>query len=133
MTATVNYSGELRTSCVHLSSGNTIITDAPIDNHGKGEAFSPTDMAATSLAACMLTVMGIKAAQMPIDIDGTRAEVTKIMVVEPRRIGEIIVKVFMPANNFSDKDKAIMEHTAHTCPVFYSLHPDLKKTIAFIW
>ena len=133
MTATVNYSGELRTSCVHLSSGNTIITDAPIDNHGKGEAFSPTDMAATSLAACMLTVMGIKAAQMPIDIDGTRAEVTKIMVVEPRRIGEIIVTVFMPANNFSDKDKAIMEHTAHTCPVFYSLHPDLRKTIEFIW
>lgn len=133
MTSTVKYSGELRTLCVHLSSENTIITDAPTDNHGKGETFSPTDLTATSLAACMLTVMGIKATQMSIDINGTYAEVTKIMAAEPRRIGEIIVKVVMPLNVYSDKEKAIVENTARTCPVFYSLHPDLKKTIEFVW
>jgi uncharacterized OsmC-like protein len=133
MTSTVNYQGELRTVCVHLSSGNNIITDAPVDNHGKGEAFSPTDLVATALASCMLTVMGIKANQMQLDIDDTRAEVIKIMAVEPRRIGEIIVDIFMPLKNYSDKDKSIMEHTARTCPVFFSLHEDMQKTIHFHW
>jgi uncharacterized OsmC-like protein len=133
MTATIKYTGELRTVCVHHSSGNSIITDAPVDNHGKGEAFSPTDLVATALASCMLTVMGIKANQMPLDIEGARAEVTKIMASEPRRIGEIVVDIYMPAKNYSDKEKAIMEQTARTCPVYYSLHENLQKTISFHW
>lgn len=133
MTSTVVYSGELRTNCVHLQSGNEIITDAPEDNHGKGEAFSPTDLVATALASCMLTVMGIKANSMPLNIDGAKAEVTKIMHAEPRRIGEIIITIYMPERSYTDKEKIIMEHTAKTCPVLYSLHPDLIKTIQFVW
>ena len=133
MTSTVLYSGELRTNCVHLQSGNEIITDAPIDNHGKGEAFSPTDLVATALASCMLTVMGIKANSMPLNIDGAKAEVTKIMQAEPRRIAEIIITIHMPERSYTDKEKIIMEHTAKTCPVLYSLHPDLIKTIQFVW
>lgn len=133
MTSTVVYSGELRTNCIHLQSGNEIITDAPIDNHGKGEAFSPTDLVATALASCMLTVMGIKANSMPLNIDGAKAEVTKIMQAEPRRIAEIIITIHMPERSYTDKEKIIMEHTAKTCPVLNSLHPDLIKTIQFVW
>ncbi len=133
MTSTVVYSGELRTNCVHLQSGNEIITDAPKDNHGKGEAFSPTDLVATALASCMLTVMGIKANSMPLNIDGAKAEITKIMQAEPRRIAEIIITIHMPERSYTDKEKIIMEHTAKTCPVLYSLHPDLIKTIQFVW
>jgi len=133
MTAEVNYMSDLRTTCLHIASGNQIITDAPTDNHGKGEAFSPTDLVATSLAACMLTVMGIKAQQAEIDIDGTKAKVTKIMNSEPRRIGEIQVHLFFPKNGYTDKEKSILEHTAMTCPVFHSLHPDMIKTIKFEW
>lgn len=133
MTSTVVYSGELRTNCIHLQSGNEIITDAPKDNHGKGEAFSPTDLVATALASCMLTVMGIKANSMPLNIDGAKAEITKIMQAEPRRIAEIIITIHMPERSYTDKEKIIMEHTAKTCPVLYSLHPDLIKTIQFVW
>ena len=133
MTSKVTYNGELRTSCIHLASNNAIITDAPIDNHGKGEAFSPTDLVATALASCMLTVMGIKANQMELDISGAKADVTKIMASEPRRIAEIIVNIRMPQKTFSEKDKAILEHTAKTCPVFFSLHTDLKKSVIFVW
>ncbi len=133
MTSQATYKGELRTSCVHLASKNSIITDAPVDNHGRGEAFSPTDLVATAFASCMLTVMGIKANQMELDIADTKTDVTKIMASEPRRIAEIVVTIYMPKKNYSEKDKAIMEHTANTCPVFYSLHPDLKKTVCFVW
>jgi len=133
-TSTVKYTGELRTESVHLGSNNTLITDAPVDNHGKGEAFSPTDLMATSLANCMLTVMGIKAQAGGLTpIDGTIAEVTKVMYQEPRRIGEIHVKLTFPKNNFSEKEKVIYEHTAHACPVAKSLHPDLKQVITFNW
>jgi putative redox protein len=133
MTSKVIYNGELRTTAVHLASNNSIITDAPTDNHGKGEAFSPTDLVATAFASCMLTVMGIKANQMNLDIADTRAEVTKIMASEPRRISEIAVTVYMPKKQYSDKEKTIMEHTAETCPVFFSLHTDLKKSVIFVW
>jgi uncharacterized OsmC-like protein len=133
MTSKVIYDGELRTTAVHLTSNNSIITDAPTDNHGKGEAFSPTDLVATAFASCMLTVMGIKANQMNLDIADTRAEVTKTMTSEPRRISEIAVTVYMPKKQYSDKDKTIMEHTANTCPVFFSLHADLKKSVIFVW
>lgn len=133
-TSFVKYLGSLRTTAQHLASKQEIITDAPIDNHGKGEAFSPTDLMATSLANCMLTVMGIKAQGegMP-SIDGTTAEVTKIMYAEPRRVGEIHIKLTFPKNNYTDKDKKIYEHTAHTCPVAKSLHPDLKQVLEFVW
>ncbi len=133
MTSKVVYEGTLRTVCTHVASGSTIITDAPTDNHGRGEAFSPTDTVATALASCMLTVMGIKAKQMELNMDGTTCEVTKVMYAEPRRIGEIHISMVFPANSFTDKEKKILENTAQTCPVFYSLHPDLKKEINLMW
>ncbi len=133
-TSFVKYIGALRTESEHLASKNLIITDAPVDNHGKGEAFSPTDLMATSLANCMLTVMGIKAQNEGMTpIDGTVAEVTKIMYTEPRRVGEIHIKLIFPARNFSEKERKIYEHTAHTCPVAKSLHPDLKQVLEFVW
>jgi len=133
MTAEVNYVSDLRTTCLHIASGNQIFTDAPTDNHGNGEAFSPTDLVATSLAACMLTVMGIKAQQSSINLDGTRAEVTKVMYSEPRRIGEIHIRLFFPKNGYTDKEKSILEHTGMTCPVFHSLHSEMVKHIEFEW
>lgn len=133
MTAEIIYEGHLRTRCRHIQSGTEILTDAPTDNHGKGEAFSPTDLTATSLAACIITTMGIKAAQMPLDLDGVRAEATKVMAADPRRIAEIQVSIYMPAKNYTDKDKQIMERIAHTCPVALSLHPDLRQVVTFHW
>lgn len=130
-TARIVYKGNLRTEATHLQSGNTIITDAPLDNSGKGEAFSPTDLLATSLGCCMLTIMGIVAGRNNINIDGTSIEITKIMVPEPRRVGEIIVEFTMPKNNFSDKEKTLLEHAAHTCPVAKSLSTELKQTVIF--
>lgn len=105
MTSEVIYVGELRTTAKHLQSGNSILTDAPVDNHGKGQNFSPTDLVATALATCMITVMGIKANQKGLNIEGTKAEVTKIMAANPRRIAEIQVKLTMPASDFSEEDK----------------------------
>jgi uncharacterized OsmC-like protein len=133
MTSTITYTGELRTVATHLESGTEILTDAPKDNHGKGEAFSPTDLVATALGSCMVSIMGIKARQMDISIDGTKVEVTKVMYAEPRRIGEIIIAIYMPANGYTDKDKKILEHAAMTCPVFLSLHPDIKKDVSVHW
>jgi uncharacterized OsmC-like protein len=132
-TSSVEYLGNLRTRSTHLRSGEKIITDAPIDNHGRGEAFSPTDLAATSLANCMLTIMGIAANNHGINMDGARAEVMKIMKDNPRRIGQIIIDVHMPGNEYSAKEKAILEHAGRTCPVAKSLHPDLEQTIHFHW
>jgi uncharacterized OsmC-like protein len=131
-TSKVTYLGELRTSSIHLQSGSEIISDAPVDNNGKGEAFSPTDTVANGLASCMFTVMGIKARDLGVDFSGSTAEVTKIMAAEPRRISEIHVAFTM--NLVADeKIKTILERTAMTCPVFYSLHPDIKKEITFNW
>src|ERR1700746_58000 len=114
-TSEVKYLGALRTEAVHLQSSNKILTDPPTDNHGKGEAFSPTDLTATSLACCMISVMGIVSMKEGITkTDGTTAEVTKVMYAEPRRIGEIHITVTFPKNNFSDKEKKIYEHAAHT-------------------
>ena len=133
MTAQVVYEGQLRTVCTHIQSGTEIITDAPTDNHGQGEAFSPTDLVATALASCVLTTMGIKAMQMRISVDGMRAEVKKIMASDPRRISEINIDIYMPDGRYTDKDKKIMEHTAMHCPVAISLHPDMIKRVTFIW
>ncbi len=132
MTSKVTYLGELRTENVHLKSGHTYTTDAPTDNNGKGEAFSPTDTVATGLANCMLTVMGIKARNMGLDMSGTTAEVTKIMAPDPRRIARIVIVVDFPISA-DDKVKKILEHTARTCPVIYSLHPDIEKELTFNW
>ena len=130
MTSKVTYLGNLRTESVHLQSGSKMITDAPVDNHGKGEAFSPTDTVATALATCMITVMGIKANSMDVDIKGVTAEVTKIMSSSPRMISEIIVKVEFPIT-FAEKTRKILENTGMNCPVLLSLHPDIKKDISF--
>lgn len=130
-TSKITYIGDLRTSSVHLKSGMEIITDAPVDNQGKGEAFSPTDLLATSLGNCMLTIVGIAARNHGFSIDGTTAEITKVMGEYPRRVTEIHVNLQFPANNYSEKDKAIIERSAKTCPVAYSLHPDIVQEIIF--
>jgi uncharacterized OsmC-like protein len=127
----ITYNGGLRTTSVHERSGNEIITDAPIDNKGQGAAFSPTDLLATSLGNCMLTIVGIAANEHGFNIDGATCEITKIMAENPRRVSEIVVNFQFPANNYSDKDKKIIERSANTCPVAFSLHPDLKKTVSF--
>lgn len=129
--AKTKYLGELRTESVHIKSGNIIITDAPTDNKGKGEAFSPTDLLATSLASCMLTIMGISANNNKLNIDGTNCEITKIMATNPRRISEIIVSFNFPKNNFDEAQKLILQEAANSCPVAFSLHSDLKKTVIF--
>lgn len=134
MTSKIIYSGALRTTATHLQSGNSIITDAPTDNHGKGEAFSPTDLLATSLGSCMLTVMGIVAERHKIDLTGTAVEITKIMASEPRRVSEINVKMTFPEGlALTENDKKLLEQTAYTCPVAKSLHPDLKQNIEFCY
>lgn len=132
MTSKITYLGDLRTSSIHLQSGTEIITDAPIDNHGKGEAFSPTDMVANSLGTCMMTVMGIKANDMNVDLSGTTIEITKIMQSEPRKISKIIVVLNM-AIAADEKTKTILERTGMNCPVLLSLHPDIEKDITFNW
>lgn len=132
MTSKVTYEGALRTRCLHLKSGNTYITDAPVDNQGKGEAFSPTDTVATGLASCMLTIMGIKARELEVDLEGATAEVTKYMAANPRRIATIEVTLELP-EEVSEKHRKILENTAHSCPVHHSLHPDIEKHIVFFW
>jgi putative redox protein len=131
-TSKVIYLGNLRTKNEHLKSGDSFITDAPTDNQGKGEAFSPTDTVATGLANCMLTTMGIKADNLEIDITGTTAEVTKIMASDPRRITRIEIVMHFPAD-ISERNQKILEHTARTCPVEYSLHPDIERVLSFHW
>jgi uncharacterized OsmC-like protein len=133
MTIETIYTGELRTQATHLASQNTIITDAPIDNNGKGEAFSPTDLLAASLGSCMLTIMGIAANAHGFSIDGTKISVNKIMTANPRRIGEIVVDFTFPLNSYNEKEKMLIEKAAATCPVALSLHPDLIQTINFNW
>ncbi len=133
MTAHLTYTGALNCELTHVLSGDQIATDAPPDNQGKGEAFSPTDLCATSLAACMLTTMAIRIRDRGISIDGARGEVTKIMAADPRRISRIEVRLLMPKNNYSEADKKLLEHIAHTCPVAVSLHPDLEQVVTFEW
>ena len=132
-TATGAYLGDLRVELRHEQSGATIMTDAPVDNHGKGEAFSPTDLCATSVAACAMTIMGIYAQEHGIDLVGTEIEITKAMSANPRRIASIDVIFHMPARPFSAKEKAVLERAAHTCPVHMSLHPEVKQNFVFDW
>ncbi len=132
MTSKVTYLGDLRTSSVHIESGSEILSDAPKDNHGRGEAFSPTDTVANALGSCMLSVMGIKARDLEVDLVGSTVEITKIMQPEPRRISKIIARVNLP-QAADDKQRTILERTAMTCPVFLSLHPDILKDVTFHW
>lgn len=132
MTAKVTYNGALRTSCIHVKSGNSFVTDAPTDNNGLGQAFSPTDTVATGLASCILTMMGIKANGLEVDITNATAEVTKYMASDPRRISKIVIELNLPAQ-ISEKNRKVLVHTANTCPVHFSLHPDIEKVITFHW
>lgn len=130
------YIDELRTEAQHLYSGTKIITDAPLDNQGKAESFSPTDLLAASLGSCMITVVGIAARTQGFEerLRGTRIEITKIMKSDPRRVGEIQVEIYFPyGSNFNEKERKIIEHTARTCPVAMSLHPDLVQSWTFNW
>lgn len=131
MTSTVVYNGELRTTCTHLRSGNSFETDAPIDNNGKGERFSPTDLMSTSLATCMITVMGIKARTMGFDLNDVKINVLKIMRADPRRVGGIELTFHIPENlrSIDEKTKTILKNTGITCPVQMSIHPDIEVKI----
>jgi uncharacterized OsmC-like protein len=133
VTVKSRYLGNLRVESTHLQSGNKIITDAPVDNRGKGEAFSPTDLLATSLGSCITTIMGIKAMDNGIDIEGTEVEITKIMASDPRRVAEVVVKFSFPDKGYSEEDKKLIESVAGISPVPLSLSTNLKQTIHFHW
>lgn len=126
------YLGDLRTEITHLQSGGKVITDAPTDNNGKGEYISPTDMVAGALGSCMLTIMGMTAERLGLDLKGTRLEITKVMAADPRRIGEIKIDFHLPFT-CDEKSRKILERAADTCPVAKSLHPDLKQNITFYY
>jgi putative redox protein len=131
-TSSITYVGDLRTICIHLQSGTQILTDAPTDNHGKGEAFSPTDLVATALGSCMVSIMAIKSKDLEVDLKDSTVSITKIMQAEPRKIAKIIVELNMSIST-SDKNKTILERSAMTCPVLLSLHPDIEKEVSFNW
>ncbi|MBA2249732.1 MAG: OsmC family protein [Chitinophagaceae bacterium] len=134
MTASIEYKGDLRCTAIHIQSGSSVETDAPTDNRGKGERFSPTDLTCVSLATCILTTMALKAGEMNIVLNGTTTDVTKHMLADPRRIGQIDVIVrFSPNLQLPEKDKAILERTGNNCPVAKSLHPDLKMNVIYEW
>lgn len=132
-TIKTKYEGDLRTFSTHIASGNEIITDAPKDNHGKGEAFSPTDLVSAALGACMLSIMGIAAKTHDIEFRNVTLENTKIMASDPRRIAEISIEFYFNGMEYNDHQKLILERAARTCPVALSLHSDLKQTIVFNW
>ncbi len=133
MTATIRYEGNLRCNATHLQSGTQIETDAPTDNRGKGERFSPTDLVCTALATCMATTMAIKATDMNIELKGLSVDVQKHMENNPRRISKIDVKVtFAPSLVLEEKDRIILQRTGDNCPVVKSLHPDVILNIAYV-
>ena len=127
------YEGGLHCSMVHEPSGATLSTDAPVDNNGKGEAFSPTDLCVTALASCAMTIIGIYGKMHNVDVVGTEIEVAKTMSANPRRIGKIEVTFIMPDREYTDKQKTMIERAAHTCPVHLSLHPDVEQVFTFKW
>lgn len=130
-TSTIKYLGSLRTEATHLRSNTIIHTDAPVDNHGKGEKFSPTDLVATALASCMVSIMGIQANTSNITLGDIDAEITKIMSANPRKISEIVVVIHFSNHNYTEREKTILMNAAKTCPVALSLHPDIKQTVTF--
>jgi len=130
---TATYQGDLRCIATHTPSQMQLFTDAPLDNQGKGESFSPTDLVATALITCMMTIMGIKAHDMNIDLTGTHLTVEKIMAINPRRIAALPVIITFPPLDIDEKSKKILENAALTCPVAKSIHPDIEFTIEFKW
>ena len=132
-TISATYLGDLRVECTHNQSGTKIITDAPVDNHGKGEAFSPTDLCATALGTCAMTIIGLYCQNHGVDVTGAKMEITKTMVTEPRRIGRVEVVFIKPDRPYSQKEKTVIERAAQTCPVHLSLHPDVDQIFSFIW
>lgn len=134
MTASILYKGQLRCECTHVQSGTVIETDAPTDNRGKGERFSPTDTVCVALATCIITTMGIKAQDMGIELAQTKISVTKHMLSDPRRIGRIDVTLnFPPELKIDEKDRTILERVGDNCPVIKSLHPDIQANIQYRW
>ena len=130
---TVTYQGQLRNQATHLKSGNMLITDAPIDNQGKGEAFSPTDLLCTSLATCMLTLMGITSQNKGIELGKVHAEIEKVMASDPRRVCEIRILFTFEPNRYTEKEKTILENAAKSCPVAQSIHPNIVQVIEFVY
>jgi uncharacterized OsmC-like protein len=134
MTSSIVYKGDLRTIATHLQSSSAIETDAPVDNQGKGERFSPTDLLATSLGCCMVTIMGIKARDINVDLKGVTLEIKKYMKSDPRRVGGVDVTFhFPPTLQLDEKQRAILKNAALTCPVAKSIHPDIEQNVDFIW
>jgi len=131
MTSKVTYLGNLRTSCTHLASGTTIITDAPIDNHGKGEAFSPTDLVATSLASCMITIMGIYCQEHGIDFSSCEASILKVMASSPRRIEKVLVEMDLNGNDWDEKTLKKVIAAGKTCPVARTLEGNVELEFIF--
>jgi uncharacterized OsmC-like protein len=131
-TSKITYQGDLRTSSIHLQSGTEILSDAPLDNNGKGQAFSPTDLVANALGSCIMTIMAIKARDLEVDFKGSTVEVTKIMQTEPRKIAKIQL-VFDMSVAVSEKNRLILERVAMNCPVLLSLNPDIDKEVTFSW
>ena len=133
MTSKAVYLGELRVEATHLKSGETMITDAPTDNNGKGEAFSPTDTVATALATCMLTIMGIRAEKKNINLQGATDAITKTMGSNPRCISKIEITITMPKIGVDANFQELLEMAAKACPVAKSLHPDIEQVVEFVW
>jgi uncharacterized OsmC-like protein len=133
MTTIITYKGDLRCECTHLQSGTIIETDAPTDNRGKGERFSPTDTVCVALGTCIITTMGIRANDMQIELKNTQLEVTKHMLSDPRRIGKIDIILNIPSVAIEEKDKKVLEMIGNNCPVTKSLHPDLEVNIQYNW
>ena len=133
-TIKTEYLGDLRTRAVHVRSGNAMITDAPVDNRGKGEAFSPSDLLVTALASCMLTIIGIAAKDHDINVNGVKAETIKFMGSDPRRVSRVKIKIDFPAGlSYTESERLILEKAVRTCPVMESLHPDMEKELKFNW
>jgi uncharacterized OsmC-like protein len=133
-TIKTEYLGDLRTRAKHVQSGNALVTDAPVDNQGKGEAFSPSDLLVTALSSCILTIMGISAKKHNIDLEGIKVETTKIMGINPRRVSRVEVDVaFAVGKSYTEEERLILEKAAKTCPVIESLHPDMEKELRFNW
>jgi uncharacterized OsmC-like protein len=132
-TATTKYKGDLRTEITHVRSGSIITTDAPVDNKGKGEYFSPTDMVASALGSCILTIMGIAARENGFSIDGATCKITKIMTESPRKIGEVKIEFDFTSNEFTDRQKTILEYCVKTCPVALSLNESVIQNVTLLF
>ncbi len=127
------YLGNLQITSQHTASEATLLCDAPVDNGGKGQSFSPTDLCALSLGTCAMTMMALYAQNHGLDMTGATMETVKVMAASPRRIAEISVTITMPARDFSEKDKKAFENAVKTCPVHHSLHPSIVQNISIVW